>query len=74
MPSTTIAGITMNYLDFQDGSGIRYLMSYQQEGSENTSKELFYTYQGLTTDGTYYVSFRHFERETIFPDVYCFFT
>ena len=47
----------MKYLDFQNGSGVRYLLSYQEESSKESSTELFYTYQGLTTDRKYYVSF-----------------
>jgi hypothetical protein len=46
------------YLDFQNGSGIRYL-AQRGHGAVFTpinNSELFYTFQGLTDDGRYYVS------------------
>lgn len=44
------------YLDFADGSGIRYLTQYGQAANPVTNQELVYTFQGLTTDGAYYVA------------------
>jgi len=43
-------------LAFQSGSGIRYLTQYGQAPSPVNNSELFYTYQGLTNDGAYYVA------------------
>lgn len=43
-------------LTFQSGSGIRFLTQYGQAPSPVNSSELFYTYQGLTNDGAYYVA------------------
>lgn len=57
MPSTKLFGAKMKYIDFQNGSGVRYLLSYREESSEEPSTGLFYTYQGLATDRRYYVSF-----------------
>ncbi len=45
------------YLDFQNGSGIRYLTMFGQAVHPVDNQRLLYTYQGLTADGSYYVSF-----------------
>jgi len=45
------------YLDFQNGSGIRYLTMFGQAVHPVDNQRLLYTYQGLTSDGAYYVSF-----------------
>ena len=44
------------YLEFQNGSGIRFLTQYSQAVGPINNNELFYTFQGLTEDGAYYVS------------------
>ena len=44
------------YLDFANGSGVRYLTSYGQYYVPYNNHELFYTFQGLTSDGKYWVS------------------
>jgi hypothetical protein len=44
-------------LSFQNGSGIRYITDYSQAHYPDiNSKEVFYTFQGLSSDGQYYVS------------------
>jgi hypothetical protein len=43
------------YLDFQNGAGIRFVTFYAQDTVEIRSN-LFYTFQGITADGAYYVS------------------
>lgn len=43
-------------LDFKNGSGIRYLTYFSQGIMPITGKSIFYTYQGLTSDGNFYVS------------------
>ncbi len=43
-------------LDFGSGSGIRYLTQYSQAFVQINNHELLYTFQGLTSDGKYYVS------------------
>lgn len=45
------------YIDFGSGSGIRYLTMYAQFFNLPNNQELFYTYQGITADGQYVVSF-----------------
>ncbi len=44
------------YLEFQGGSGVRYLTEYAQSFSTVNNSSLFYTFQGLTDDGKYYIS------------------
>lgn len=46
----------VKYLDFQNGRGARWLSQYGQAYFTIGSPNLFYTYQGLTADGLYYVS------------------
>jgi hypothetical protein len=43
-------------LKFQNGAGIRYLTQYGQAPYPVNNNGLFYTFQGLTSDGKYYVS------------------
>jgi hypothetical protein len=43
-------------ISFQSGSGIRYLTQYAQAPGPINNKEVFYTFQGLTSDGKYYIS------------------
>lgn len=44
------------FLEFQNGAGIRYLAQYGQAANPINSRELFYTFQGLTHDGRFYIS------------------
>lgn len=46
----------IQYLDFQDGQGLRYLTQFDQAFIPINNYELIYTYQGLTGDGKYYVA------------------
>lgn len=46
----------VQYLDFQSGQGLRYLTEFDQGIIPINNYELIYTYQGLTSDGTYYVA------------------
>lgn len=44
------------FLDFENGSGVRFLSQYGQAFLPINNRELFYTFQGLTADGEYYVA------------------
>lgn len=44
------------YIAFQNGEGIRFVTYYSQAVMPITSNEIFYTFQGLTYDGKYYIS------------------
>ena len=43
-------------LDFKNGSGIRYITQNNNGMSSINNFNMFYTYQGLTSDGRYYVA------------------
>jgi hypothetical protein len=45
-----------SYLDFQNGSGIRFLTQYGQAYWLVNNHDMFYTFQGLTSDGACYIS------------------
>lgn len=46
----------VSYFDFQNGSGVRYLAMYGQALWPVDNQNLFYTYQGLTSDNRYYLA------------------
>lgn len=46
----------VTYFEFQNGSGVRYLTMFGQATYPVDNQNLFYTYQGLTDDGQYYIS------------------
>ena len=46
----------IQYLDFKNGQGLRYLTEFDQGILPINNYELIYTYQGLTSDGKYYVA------------------
>jgi len=47
----------MQTLDFANGNGVRYIVAYAQDASPFTARSFRYTFQGLTSDGEYYVAF-----------------
>jgi len=46
----------VQYLDFKSGKGVRFLTWYSQGMVRINNAELIYTFQGLTSDGKYYIS------------------
>jgi hypothetical protein len=46
----------LQYLDFENGQGLRYLTEFSQGIVPINNARLIYTYQGLTSDGKYYVA------------------
>lgn len=44
------------YLSFQNGEGIRFLTEYAQYPAPVNNHDLFYTFQGITADGKYWIS------------------
>jgi hypothetical protein len=46
----------VEYLDFENGSGVRFLTQYGQAIYPINNNGLFYTFQGLTNDGAWYVA------------------
>ena len=45
-----------NVIAFQSGSGIRFLTQYSQAADPINNHEMFFTFQGLTSDGKYWIS------------------
>ena len=46
----------VGYLNFQNGQGIGFLTEYAQYSAPVNNHDLFYTFQGLTNDGKYWIS------------------
>jgi hypothetical protein len=46
----------VKYLDFKGGSGVRFIARFTQKARPCSNEEIFYTFQGLTADGRYYVA------------------
>jgi hypothetical protein len=46
----------VKFLDFKSGQGMRFVTEYDQAVLPINNHELIYTYQGLTSDGLYYVA------------------
>jgi hypothetical protein len=44
------------FLDFKNGTGVSFLTQYNQAPVMINNKQLIYTYQGLTSDGKYYIA------------------
>ena len=55
-PAAQMFSAKVGYFDFQNGSGVRYLTMYGQAVYPVDNQNLFYTYQGLTNDGRFYIS------------------
>lgn len=76
LPFLTMAGAAqifhtkLAYLDFANGSGIRYLTSYGQYYVPYNNHDLFYTFQGVTSDGLYWVSAIFPVNHAILPPTY----
>lgn len=58
----------VNYFNFKNGSGVRYLTMYGQALWPVDNQNLFYTYQGITDDGQYYICAVLPIRHTGLPD------
>ena len=46
----------VEFLDFQNGKGVRFLTQFDQAPIPINNYELIYTFQGLTNDGKYYIA------------------
>lgn len=54
--ATRILRVQDKLLSFQNGKGERAIVHYAQDTGPLTNEGLFYSYQGVTDDGLYYVS------------------
>lgn len=55
IPAAQVFHAQTRYLDFANGSGVGFVTHYAQDVSPVTAEQPFYTFQGLTNDGQYYV-------------------
>ncbi len=55
-PAAQIFNTGIEFIDFENGSGVRFLTMYGQDMGPINNQRLFYTFQGLTDDGRYYIS------------------
>ncbi len=46
----------VRYLDFRNGQGVRYLTQFDQAPLPINNYELLYTFQGLSSDGKFYIA------------------
>ncbi len=46
----------VQYVNFKNGAGVRFLTQYGQDVGPVNNDAIFYCYQGITSDGLYYVS------------------
>lgn len=58
-PASQVFHVQPRYLDFRNGSGVGFITYYAQDVSPVLADRIFYTFQGLTTDGKYYISVFH---------------
>ena len=45
-----------SYLELPGAKGVRFLTAYATDPMPITAEDLFYTFQGVTNDGAYYIS------------------
>lgn len=56
IPAAQVFQVKPQYYDFQNGTGIGFITHYAQDVSPVLASHPFYTYQGLTNDGKYYIA------------------
>jgi hypothetical protein len=66
-PAAQVIRARAQYVDLPTLSGISYITAYRQDAFPFTSHEFWYTFQGLSADGQYYVSAAFKLSTTIFP-------
>lgn len=47
----------LRFLSFEGGSGVRYIAYYDDPAAALPAADIFYTFQGISADGAYYVAF-----------------
>jgi len=57
-------------LAFDGGQGVRFITHYAQDVSPLTNQTIFYTFQGLTDDGKYYLALYYPVSASVLPDTY----
>jgi len=56
MPAAQAFHAQTRFLDFINGSGVSFITAYRQDATALTNQDLFYTFQGLTLDGAWYIA------------------
>ncbi len=56
MPALQVFHAQTRFLDFINGSGVSFITAYRQDATALTNQDLFYTFQGITLDGAWYVA------------------
>lgn len=56
MPASQVFHAQTRFLDFINGSGVSFVTAYKQDASALTNQDIFYTFQGITFDGAWYVA------------------
>ena len=66
--ATQLFRAQVQYLDFVDGAGIRFITAAGLDKSMLTNPVVFYTFQGLTDDGAYYIAAQFPLHISMLPD------
>jgi hypothetical protein len=56
------------YIDFQNGSGVRFVTYYAQDISPISNERIFYAFQGITSDGKYVISVELPLKASVLPE------
>ncbi|MEE4194568.1 MAG: hypothetical protein V2J07_05145 [Anaerolineae bacterium] len=56
VPAGQIIVAQVDFLDFENGRGVRYLTQLGQALSPANNNSIFYSFQGITNDGQYFIS------------------
>lgn len=60
----------VEYVDFNNGNGFRFIAHYGQSAEAFLSGQIFYAYQGVTNDGKYLVLFMYPLQTNLLPETY----
>ncbi|MCB0212402.1 MAG: WG repeat-containing protein [Anaerolineae bacterium] len=60
--------VQIAYLEFEQGQGIRFVTHYAQDANPIINETVFYTFQGLTNDGQFYVALYYPVSTAALPD------
>jgi hypothetical protein len=70
IPAAQVFQAQVEYLEFQNGSGVRFITQYAQDAGPVTNDAIFYTFQGITADGAYYIALFYPVSASILPASY----
>jgi hypothetical protein len=58
----------VKYLDFKGGAGVRFVTRYSADTRPFVNEEIFYTFQGLTSDGKFFVALFYPVSASVLPN------